>query len=143
MMTKNLKNKVLLSVFAGAMVFSCAASAAEIMLDDVDTKQERWYESYGLKKSSSVLGIGGIYPVIPANQKDTLILKNLESEEVFANVTNVDNSTLNNGGVVGGFAEEGAGNADIVSNNTVSLNNSAISIIGVRFPMNMMLITIL
>ena len=133
MMTKNLKNKVLLSVFAGAMVFSCAASAAEIMLDDVDTKQERWYESYGLKKSSSVLGIGGIYPVIPANQKDTLILKNLESEEVFANVTNVDNSTLNNGGVVGGFAEEGAGNADIVSNNTVSVTNSAISIIGGAF----------
>lgn len=53
MMTKNLKNKVLLSVFAGAMVFSCAASAAEIVLDNVDTTHDNWYRSYGLKRSSS------------------------------------------------------------------------------------------
>ena len=133
MMTKNLKNKVLLSVFAGAMVFSCAASAAEIVLDNVDTTQDKWYESYGLKESSSVIGAGGIYPVIPANQTDTLVLNNLDTTGYFANVTNVDNSTLNSGGVVGGFAEFGAGNADIVSNNTVTVTNSEIYMIAGAF----------
>ena len=127
MINKGLKNKVVLSVFAGAMLFSCAASAAEIVLDNVDITQENWYESYGLKESSSVLGTSGKYPVIPVNKTDTLNLKNLNGTEYFANVTNVYKSTLINGGVVGGFAEEG--NADIVSNNTVSVTDSQISII--------------
>ena len=133
MINKDLKNKVVLSVFAGAMLFSCAASAAEIVLDNVDTTQDKWYESYGLKQSSSVIGTGGMYPVIPDNQTDTLILNKLDSTGYFANVTKVDNSTLNNGGVVGGFAEEGKGNADIVSNNTVSVTDSQISIIAGAF----------
>ena len=133
MINKGLKNKVVLSVFAGAMLFSCAASAAEIVLDNVDTTQDNWYESYGLKESSSVLGTSRIYPVIPVNQTDTLVLKNLNSEEIFSNVTNVDGSTLIKGGVVGGFAEVGNGNADIVSNNTVSVTDSQISIIAGAF----------
>ena len=133
MINKDLKNKVVLSVFAGAMLFSCISSAAEIVLDEVDITQEKWYESYGLKESGSVLGTGGIYPVIPVNQTDTLNLKNLNGTEFFANVTNVYNSTLINGGVVGGFAEEGKGNADIVSNNTVSVTDSQISIIAGAF----------
>ena len=129
MINKGLKNKVVLSVFAGAMLFSCAASA-EIVLDkNVDTTQDNWYESYGLKKSGNALGTGRLYPVIPVNQTDTLVLKNLNSEEIFSNVTNVDDSTLIKGGVVGGFAEEGKGNADIVSNNTVSVTDSKISVI--------------
>ena len=128
MINKDLKNKVVLSVFAGAMLFSCAASAAEIVLDKVDITQEKWYESYGLKQSNSELGTM-IYPVIPVNQTDTLNLKNLNGKEYFANVTNVYNSTLINGGVVGGFAEEGKGNADIVSNNTVSVTDSKMSLI--------------
>ena len=132
MINKGLKNKVVLSVFAGAMLFSCAASAAEIVLDKVDITQEKWYEKYGLKESSSVLGTG-IYPVIPVNQTDTLNLKNLNGTEYFANVTNVYKSTLINGGVVGGFAEVGKGNADIVSNNTVSVTDSQISIIAGAF----------
>ena len=133
MINKDLKNKVVLSVFAGAMLFSCAASAAEIVLDKVVITQENWYESYGLKESSSVLGTSGIYPVIPVNQTDTLNLKNLNGTEYFANVTNVYNSTLINGGVVGGFAEEGKGNADIVSNNTVSVTDSKMSLIAGAF----------
>ena len=133
MINKDLKNKVVLSVFAGAMLFSCAASAAEIVLDNVDTTQDKWYESYGLKQSSSVIGTGGMYPVIPVNQTDTLNLKNLNGTEYFANVTNVYNSTLINGGVVGGFAEFGAGNADIVSNNTVTVTNSKIYMIAGAF----------
>lgn len=124
MMTKNLKNKVLLSVFAGAMVFSCAASAAEIVLDNVDTTHDNWYKSYGLKRSSSQ-GIAGKNPFIPVNQTDTLILKNLEAKEYFTNVTNVDYSILD--GVIGGFAEDGSGNAEMVSNNTVTVTNSTIS----------------
>ena len=132
MINKGLKNKVVLSVFAGAMLFSCVASAAEIVLDKVVITQENWYESYGLKESSSVLGTG-IYPVIPVNQTDTLNLKNLNGTEYFANVTNVYKSTLINGGVVGGFAEVGKGNADIVSNNTVSVTDSQISIIAGAF----------
>ena len=129
MINKGLKNKVVLSVFAGAMLFSCAASAAEIVLDNVDTTQDKWYESYGLKQSSSGIGTGSI--VIPDNQTDTLNLKNLEGTEYFANVTNVYNSTLIKGGVVGGFAEEG--NADIVSNNTVSVTDSKMSLIAGAF----------
>lgn len=124
MMTKNLKNKVLLSVFAGAMVFSCAASAAEIVLDNVDTTHDNWYKSYGLKRSSSQ-EIAGKNPFIPVNQTDTLILKNLEAEEYFTNVTNVDESILD--GVIGGFAEDDSGNAEMVSNNTVTVTNSTIS----------------
>ena len=42
-------------------------------------------------------------------------------------------STLINGGVVGGLAEVGKGNADIVSNNTVSVTDSQISIIAGAF----------
>ena len=132
MINKGLKNKVVLSVFAGAMLFSCAASA-EIVLDNVDITQDNWYGSYGLKESVSVLGTSGIYPVIPVNQTDTLNLNNLEGEEYFANVTNVYKSNLNNGGVVGGFAEEGEGNADIVSNNTVSVTDSEMSLIAGAF----------
>ena len=125
-MTKNLKNKVLLSVFAGAMFFSFAASAAEIVLDNtVDTTHDKWYESYGLKRSSSQ-GIVGKNPFIPVNQTDTLILKNLEAKEYFANVTKVDTSTLNNGGIIGGFAEKGSGNAEMVSDNTVTVTESKI-----------------
>ena len=131
MINKGLKNKVVLSVFAGAMLFSCAASAAEIVLDEVDITQEKWYEKYGLKESSSVLGTG-IYPVIPVNKTDTLNLKKLEGTKYFANVTNVYKSTLIKGGVVGGFAE-GKGNADIVSNNTVSVTDSQISVIAGAF----------
>ena len=130
---KGLKNKVILSVFAGAMLFSCAASAEEIVLDNVDITQDNWYGSYELKKSDSALGAGGIYPVIPVNQTDTLNLKNLKGTEYFANVTNVYKSNLNNGGVVGGFAEEGKGNADIVSNNTVSVTDSEMSLIAGAF----------
>ena len=134
MINKGLKNKVVLSVFAGAMLFSCAASA-EIVIDGtgIDTTQDKWYESYGLKKSGNAFVTDGIYPVIPVNQTDTLVLKNLNSEEIFSNVTNVDDSTLIKGGVVGGFAEEGKGNADIVSNNTVSVTNSTISVIAGAF----------
>ena len=122
MMTKNLKNKVLLSVFAGAMVFSCAASAAEIVLDNVDTTQDKWYESYGLKQSNGqIKGFG------PINKKDTLVLKNLKTTESFTNVTNVDNSILDSSVVIGGFAEDGSGNAEMVSNNTVTVTNSTIS----------------
>lgn len=130
-MKKNLKTKVILSVFAGAMLFSCAASAEEIPIDgtNIDTTKDKWYESCGLKKSNSELETFFVYPVIPVNQTDTLNLKNLNlnAKEYFANVTNVDDSTLINGGVVGGFAEEGKGNPDIVSNNTVSVTDSTIS----------------
>lgn len=126
-MKKNLKTKVILSVFAGAMLFSCVASAAEIMLDNVDTKQENWYEEHGLKKSNSELETILVYPVIPGNQTDTLNLKNLTAEEYFANVTNVEDSILNNGGVVGGFAEKDKDNPNIVSNNTVFVTDSTIS----------------
>ena len=133
MINKDLKNKVVLSVFAGAMLFSCAASAAEIVLDEVDTTQEKWYEKYGLKESNSVLVTGGKKPVIPVNQTDTLNLKNLNGTEYFANVTNVYKSTLIKGGVVGGFAEVGKGNADIVSNNTVSVTDSKMSLIAGAF----------
>ena len=45
----------------------------------------------------------------------------------------MDGSTLIKGGVVGGFAEVGNGNADIVSNNTVSVTDSQISIIAGAF----------
>ena len=46
----------------------------------------------------------------------------------------MENSTLINGGVVGGFAEEGNDNADdIVSNNTVSVTDSTISVIAGAF----------
>ena len=133
MINKGLKNKVVLSVFAGAMLFSCAASAEIVLDNNVNTTKDNWYESYGLKKSGNALGTGRLYPVIPVNQTDTLVLKNLNSEEIFSNVTNVDDSTLIKGGVVGGFAEEGKGNADIVSNNTVSVTNSTISVIAGAF----------
>lgn len=138
-MKKNLKTKVILSVLAGTMMFGGTALGAEIPIDgtNIDTTQDNWYESYGLKKSGSVLVRDGIYPVIPENKTDTLNLKNLKklnAEEYFANVTNVENSTLINGGVVGGFAEEGNDNADdIVSNNTVSVTDSTISVIAGAF----------
>ena len=138
-MKKNLKTKVILSVLAGTMMFGGTALGAEIPIDgtNIDTTQDNWYKSYGLKKSGSVLVRDGIYPVIPENKTDTLNLKNLKNlnaEEYFANVTNVENSTLINGGVVGGFAEEGNDNADdIVSNNTVSVTDSTISVIAGAF----------
>ena len=131
-MKKNLKTKVILSVLAGTMMFGGTALGAEILIDgtNIDTTKDNWYESYELKESGSALGTSGIYPVIPENQTDTLNLKNLKNlkgTEYFANVTNVEDSTLDNGTVVGGFAEEGEGKADIVSNNTVSVTNSTIS----------------
>lgn len=50
MINNGLKNKVVLSVFAGAMLFSCAASAAEIVLDKVDITQEKWYENVWIER---------------------------------------------------------------------------------------------
>ena len=137
-MKKNLKTKVILSVLAGTMMFGGTALGAEKLIDGtkIDTTQERWYEEHGLKESDSPLGAGSIRPVIPVDQTDTLNLKNLQNlkgTEYFANVTNVENSTLNNGGVVGGFAEEGKGNSNIVSNNTVSVTDSTISVIAGAF----------
>ena len=76
-MKKNLKTKVILSVLAGTMMFGGTALGAEIPIDgtNIDTTQDNWYESYGLKKSGSVLVRDGIYPVIPENKTDTLNLK--------------------------------------------------------------------
>ena len=135
-MKKNLKTKVILSVLAGTMMFGGTALGAEKLIDGtkIDTTQERWYEEHGLKESDSALGLGKIYPVIPVDQTDTLNLQNLKGTGYFANVTNVYKSNLNNGGVVGGFAEKGNDNADdIVSNNTVSVTDSTISVIAGAF----------
>ena len=98
MMTKNLKNKVLLSVFAGAMVFSCAASAAEIEIDGTDFPENvsgaedvrEWAEKNNLKyEMNELLGSKNI---ILANEDSKIKLTNLNDDDViFSNVGYVDN----------------------------------------------------
>ena len=129
MMTKNLKNKVLLSVFAGAMVFSCAASAAEIEIDGTDFPDNvsgaedvrEWAEKNNLKyEMNELLGSKNI---ILANEDSKIKLTNFKDDDViFSNVGYVDNCESLE--TVIGKSDFEAQNADELSNNTITVDNS-------------------
>ena len=129
MMTKNLKNKVLLSVFAGAMVFSCAASAAEIEIDGTDFPDNvsgaedvrEWAEKNNLKyEMNELLGSRNI---ILANEDSKIKLTNFKDDDViFSNVGYVDDCESLE--TVIGKSDFEAQNADELSNNTITVDYS-------------------
>ena len=111
MMTKNLKNKVLLSVFAGAMVFSCAASAAEIEIDGTglagSPDDSSWTDSKGLVKYNIALFEGADEGYRLENAKDKLVLKNFNNQDLAAYNVSGEYAMLKSA-VKNGILSEGA-----------------------------------
>ena len=129
MMTKNLKNKVLLSVFAGAMIFSCAASAAEIEIDGTglagSPDDSSWTDSKGLVKYNIALFEGADEGYRLENAKDKLVLKkfnNNQDLDVY-NVSRVEDCQYL-GCVIGGADDADNDVATAASNNTVTVKKS-------------------
>ena len=128
MMTKNLKNKVLLSVFAGAMFFSFAASAAEIEIDGTgltgSPDDSSWSDSKGLVKYNITLFEGANEGYRLENAKDKLVLKNFNNQDLAAyNVSLVEDCQYL-GCVIGGADDADNDVATAASNNTVTVKNS-------------------
>ena len=128
MMTKNLKNKVLLSVFAGAMVFSCAASAAEIEIDGTgladSPDDSSWTDSKGLVKYNIALFEGADECYRLENAKDKLVLKNFNNRYLDTyNVSRVEDCQYL-GCVIGGADDADNDVATAASNNTVTVKKS-------------------
>ena len=129
MINKGLKNKVLLSVFAGAMLFNCVASAAEIEIDGTDFPENvsgaedvrEWAEKNNLKyEMNELLGSKNI---ILANEDSKIKLTNFKDDDViFSNVGYVDNCESLE--TVIGKSDFEAQNADELSNNTITVDNS-------------------
>ena len=132
MMTKNLKNKVLLSVFAGTMVFSCAASAAEIEIDfeNIDVNADGWenkiesQQGVKLEQCKNYSSLGGTYRASDAN--DYLKIKNFDGdkdkrEHAFYNVSLIENSTLQS--VNGGVPDEKNLTSDSVTGKKITVSN--------------------
>ena len=130
MMTKNLKNKVLLSVFAGAMVFSCAASAAEIEIDGTgladSPDDSSWTDSKGLVKYNIALFEGADEDYRLENAKDKLVLKNFNNRYLDTyNVSRVEDCQYL-GCVIGGADDADNDVATAASNNTVTVKKSQV-----------------
>ena len=127
MMTKNLKNKVLLSVFAGAMVFSCAASAAEIEIDGtgLNNPADEWAADKELKNFEIVAeGSENAYRLKDSSNK--LSLKNFNNRNFLVyNVSRVENSE-GIGLVVGGTNDIDNDTKLAVENNEITVSNSTI-----------------
>ena len=129
MMTKNLKNKVLLSVFAGAMIFSCAASAAEIEIDGTglagSPDDSSWSDSKGLVKYNIALFEGADEGYRLENAKDKLVLKNFNNNQDLDvyNVSRVEDCQYL-GCVIGGADDADNDVATAASNNTVTVKKS-------------------
>ena len=132
-MKKNLKTKVILSVFAGTMMFGGTALGAEIVIDgtDIDTTQDKWYEAFELKDTESSI-FGDKYGIIPKNATNTVVLNNINysaDDKMFTNVTMVDSCQLGSTWIMGGFAEEGKGTAGMVSDNMITVTNTYGSVV--------------
>ncbi len=127
MMTKNLKNKVLLSVFAGAMVFSCAASAAEIEIDGtgLSDSPNEWAIDKGLNEFDIVVESGDkAYRLKDSANK--LSLKNFNNRNFLVyNVCRVENSEYIDL-VIGGTNDSDNDTALAVKNNEIIVSNSNI-----------------
>jgi len=127
MMTKNLKNKVLLSVFAGAMVFSCAASAAEIEIDGtgLSDSPNEWAIDKGLNEFDIVVESGDkAYRLKDSANK--LSLKNFNNRNFLVyNVCRVENSEHIDL-VIGGTNDIDNDTALAVKNNEIIVSNSNI-----------------
>ena len=127
MMTKNLKNKVLLSVFAGAMVFSCAASAAEIEIDGtgLSDSPNEWAIDKGLNEFDIVVESGDkSYRLKDSANK--LSLKNFNNRNFLVyNVCRVENSEYIDL-VIGGTNDSDNDTALAVKNNEIIVSNSNI-----------------
>ena len=127
MMTKNLKNKVLLSVFAGAMVFSCAASAAEIEIDGtgLSDSPNEWAIDKGLNEFDIVVESGDkAYRLKDSANK--LSLKNFNNRNFLVyNVCRVENSEYIDL-VIGGTNDIDNDTALAVKNNEIIVSNSNI-----------------
>ena len=128
MINKGLKNKVVLSVFAGAMLFSCAASAAEIEIDGTglagSPDDSSWTDSKGLIKYKIELFEGAEEGYRLENANDKLVLKNFNNQYLDAyNVSRVEDC-LYLGCVIGGADDADNDVATAASNNTVTVKNS-------------------
>ena len=127
MMTKNLKNKVLLSVFAGAMVFSCAASAAEIEIDGtgLSDSPNEWAIDKGLNEFDIVVESGDkAYRLKDSANK--LSLKNFNNRNFLVyNVCRVEDSEYIDL-VIGGTNDSDNDTALAVKNNEIIVSNSNI-----------------
>ena len=127
MMTKNLKNKVLLSVFAGAMVFSCAALAAEIEIDGtgLSDSPNEWAIDKGLNEFDIVVESGDkAYRLKDSANK--LSLKNFNNRNFLVyNVCRVENSEHIDL-VIGGTNDIDNDTALAVKNNEIIVSNSNI-----------------
>ena len=127
MMTKNLKNKVLLSVFAGTMVFSCAASAAEIEIDGtgLSASPNEWAIDKGLKEFEIVVESGDkAYRLKDSANK--LSLKNFNNRNFLVyNVCRVENSEYIDL-VIGGTNDIDNDTALAVKNNEIIVSDSKI-----------------
>ena len=127
MMTKNLKNKVLLSVFAGAMVFSCAASAAEIEIDGtgLSDSPNEWAIDKGLNEFDIVVESGDkAYRLKDSANKLSLKKFNNRNFLVY-NVCRVENSEYIDL-VIGGTNDIDNDTALAVKNNEIIVSNSNI-----------------
>ena len=129
MMTKNLKNKVLLSVFAGAMVFSCAALAAEIEIDGTglvgSPDDSSWTDSKGLVKYNIALFERADEGYRLENAKDKLVLKNFNNNrDLDAYNVSLVEDCQDLGFVIGGADDADNDVATAASNNTVTVKNS-------------------
>ena len=127
MMTKNLKIKVLLSVFAGAMVFSCAALAAEIEIDGtgLSDSPNEWAIDKGLNEFDIVVESGDkAYRLKDSANK--LSLKNFNNRNFLVyNVCRVENSEHIDL-VIGGTNDIDNDTALAVKNNEIIVSNSNI-----------------
>ena len=128
MINKGLKNKVVLSVFAGAMLFSCAASAAEIEIDGTglagSPDDSSWTDSKGLIKYKIALFEGAEEGYRLENANDKLVLKNFNNRYLDAyNVSRVEDCPYL-GCVIGGADDADNDVATAASNNTVTVKNS-------------------
>lgn len=142
MMTKNLKNKVLLSVFAGAMIFSCAASAAEIEIDGTglagSPDDSSWSDSKGLVKYNIALFEGDDEGYRLENAKDKLVLKNFNNNQDLDvyNVSRVEDCQYL-GCVIGGADDADNDVATAASNNTVTVKKVMFNMCMGVLPVNM------
>ena len=127
MINKGLKNKVLLSVFAGAMVFSCAASAAKIEIDGtgLSASPNEWAIDKGLKEFDIVVESGDkAYRLKDSANK--LSLKNFNNRNFLVyNVCRVENSEYIDL-VIGGTNDIDNDTALAVKNNEIIVSKSNI-----------------
>ena len=132
-MKEHLKNKVLFSIFAGAMTFNCVALAADIVIDGSNFPEnvgeindvKDWADENNLRYG--IYDISQTERIILANENSKLKLINFtqDPDVVFSNVGYIDNSCKELYLTIGKSDFE-AHNADDLSHNIIISDNSAI-----------------